>query len=176
MSAQLSGSWQRKAALQDQGSQLREYGQQVISTTATAVEQKVAVAMRDIEGQLLPIVDGFRGVNFDPSHCATYKEGLCEWVDGQLVKELGKVGGASLGAMHDQAQQKLIGECVVIYRTESYFCMVEIFVYFSYFREHHTKLKVRNYSTAIIMFDITILSCTIQNIFKYVVIRKFVFQ
>ncbi len=128
MSAQLSGSWQRKAALQDQGSQLREYGQQVISTTATAVEQKVAVAMRDIEGQLLPIVDGFRGVNFDPSHCATYKEGLCEWVDGQLVKELGKVGGASLGAMHDQAQQKLIGGCVVIipYR--------ELFLYGGNFR------------------------------------------
>ncbi len=112
MSSQLNGSWQRKGALQDQGSQLRELGQQLISTTATAVEQKVAIAMRDIEGQLLPIVDGFRGVDFDPGHCATYKEGLCEWVDEQLVKELGKVGGASLGSMHDQAQQKLIGGCV----------------------------------------------------------------
>ena len=67
--------------------------------------------MRDIEGQLLPIVDQFQTMSFDPAHCHTYKEGLCEWVDAQLVQELAKVGGATLGAMHDQAQTRLIGEC-----------------------------------------------------------------
>ena len=108
---QLSTSWQRKGALQDQGSRLKEFGLQLISSTATAVEQKVGIAMRDIEGQLLPIVDQFQAVPFDPAHCQTYREGLCEWVDAQLVRELAKVGGASLGAMHDQAQTQLIGEC-----------------------------------------------------------------
>ncbi len=68
------------------------------------------MTMRDIETQLLPIVDGFRKVNFDPRHCGLYKQGLCEWVDEQLVRELDKVGGASLGAMHDQTQQKLISK------------------------------------------------------------------
>lgn len=111
MSSQLTGSWQRKGALQEQGGRLKDYSQQLISSTATAVEQKVAVAMRDIETQLHPIVDGFRGVDFDPGHPSSYKQGLCEWVDVQLVQELGKVGGAPLGAMHDQTQQKLIGEC-----------------------------------------------------------------
>ncbi len=101
--------------MQEQGSRLKDHGQQLISSTATAVEQKVAVAMKDIETQLLPIVDGYRGVDFDPGHCASYKQGLCEWVDVKLVQELGKVGGASLGAMHDQTQQKLIGRLLHIF-------------------------------------------------------------
>ena len=109
---QLGTSWQRKAALQSQGSRLKEFGLQQISSTASAVEQKVTIAMSDIEGQLVPIVDRFDTVTFDPAHCETYKQGLCVWVDERLVQELAKVGGASLGAMHDQAQKNLIGKCV----------------------------------------------------------------
>jgi len=110
VSQTLSQSWLRKGGLQDQGSRLKEFGLQLISSTATAVEEKVAIAMRDIEGQLKPIVDSFRDKQFDPGHTETFKESLCQWVDNGLVEELGKVGDGSLGAMHDQAQQKLISK------------------------------------------------------------------
>ena len=66
--------------------------------------------MRDIEGQLLSIVDGFKRVNFDPSHTATYKEGLCEWVDEKLnVASLETMQNVSVKAL-----QKLIGQYDVV--------------------------------------------------------------
>ena len=77
--------------------------------SATAVDRKISVAMRDLISQLTTMVDGYE-CKFDVTHLESYKHGLYEFMDERLGEELGRVGGDTLGGAYEAARRKLIGE------------------------------------------------------------------
>ena len=82
---------------------------QQISSSALAVEEKIAVVMRDIVGQLGSIVDNYEA-EFDETNKDNYKKGLFMHVDGRLEREMAEVGSTVLSELHNEAPRYLIGE------------------------------------------------------------------
>ena len=74
-----------------------------------AVEQKIAIVMRDVLGQLGTVVDRYEAT-FDESDTENYKRGLYVYVDKELEEELAKVGSTALSELHNEAPRYLIGE------------------------------------------------------------------
>ena len=80
-----------------------------------AVEQKIAVVMRDVLGHLGTVVDRYEAT-FDENDTETYKRGLYVYVDQELEQELANVGSTALSKLHDEAPRYLIGKQVKICR------------------------------------------------------------
>ena len=74
-----------------------------------AVEQKIAVVMRDVLGQLGAVVDRYEAT-FDENDTGNYKRGVYVYVDKELEQELAKVGSTALSELHDEAPRYFIGE------------------------------------------------------------------
>ena len=74
------------------------------------MEQKIAVVMKDIVGQLGSVVDGY-DVEFDENNTETYKTGLFRFVDERLEREMALVGTQALSELHNEAPRYLIGKC-----------------------------------------------------------------
>ena len=88
---------------------MNELCRQQISSAALDVEQKIAVVMRDVLGQLGTVVDGYEAT-FDEKDTENYKRGLYAFVDGKLEQELAKVGSTALSELHNEAPRYLIGK------------------------------------------------------------------
>ena len=73
------------------------------------MEEKIAVVMRDIVGQLGSVVDDYEA-EFDEKNVDNYKRGLFVHVDGRLEKEMAQVGNAALSELHNEAPRYLISE------------------------------------------------------------------
>jgi hypothetical protein len=84
-----------------------------------AVEQKIAVVMRDVLGQLGTVVDRYEAT-FDEKDTENYKRGLYVYVDKELEQELANVGSTVLSELHDEAPRYLIGKQVRIFY--GYYC------------------------------------------------------
>ena len=113
---QLQNCSQRRITLRSKAADLNELCRQQISSSVLAVEQKIAVVMRDIVGQLGSVVDGYEA-EFDEKSTENYKNGLFVYIDGKLEQELAQVGSAALSELHNEAPRYLIGErsvCVVL--------------------------------------------------------------
>ena len=83
------------------------------------MEQKIAVVMRDVLGQLGKVVDRYEAT-FDENDTENYKRGLYVYVDKELEQELANVGSTALSELHDEAPRYLIGEQVRITKVYDY--------------------------------------------------------
>ena len=75
------------------------------------MEQKIAVVMRDVLGQLSTVVDHYEAT-FDENDTENYKRGLYVYVDKELEQELANVGSTALSELHDEAPRYFIGKLV----------------------------------------------------------------
>ena len=100
---------QRQSSLQSQASDLREQCRQQISSATLAVEQKIAVVMKDVLEQLGSVVDGYKAT-FVEDNPVSYKDGLYIYVNEKLEQKLAMVGSTALSELHNEAPKFLIGE------------------------------------------------------------------
>lgn len=100
---------QRRSSLQSQASDLREQCRQQISSATLAVEQKIAVVMKDVLEQLGSVVDGYKAT-FVEDNPVSYKDGLYIYVNEKLEQKLAMVGSTALSELHNEAPKFLIGE------------------------------------------------------------------
>lgn len=73
------------------------------------MEEKIAVVMRDVVGQLGSVVDDYEAT-FDEDNTENYKRDLYVYVDEKLEQELSQVGSTALSELHNEAPRYLIGE------------------------------------------------------------------
>ncbi len=69
--------------------------------------------MKDIMSNMGTTVDGYEvgnEVTFDPERVESYKQGLCEYMDSYLSKEMERVSATVLGRVYEDTQKDLIGQ------------------------------------------------------------------
>lgn len=110
---QLRQCSQRRITLLSKASDLNDLCRQQLSSAVLAVEQKIAVVMRDVLGQLGMVVDRYEAT-FDEKDTENYKRGLYVYVDKELEQELANVGSTALSELHDEAPRYFIGKQVRI--------------------------------------------------------------
>ena len=106
---QLQHCSQRRITLHSKAADLYELCRQQITSSARRVEEKIAVVMRDVVGQLGSVVDGYEAT-FDEDNTENYKRELYVYVDEKLEQELSQVGSTALSELHNEAPRYLIGE------------------------------------------------------------------
>ena len=99
----------RAKQLSKRGPALVAEGNQLVNKMVDEVQQTMSVAMGNIISKLSTMVDGYQA-NFDPTDLGTYRAGLYEYMDQQLVAEMNRVSTAALGKAYEEAQRQLIGK------------------------------------------------------------------
>lgn len=111
MELKLREANKRKKFLSEEGIKVCSASEEEVSAAAGQVEKKLAVAMKDMESRLSGLVKRFHQEDFNSAQLHAYQEKLCEFIDDRMSEMLETVSG-SLGQVHDDAKDHIIGECV----------------------------------------------------------------
>lgn len=101
---------ERSKFLRQDGAAVQTSCQEKVTTATSDVEKRLAVAIQDMESRLPGLVKDFHEENFSPDELHAYQQKLCEFIDERMSQMLEVMSG-SLGKIHDEAKNHIIGEC-----------------------------------------------------------------
>lgn len=101
---------ERSNFLHQKGAVVQTNCQEEVMTATSDVEKKLAVAIQDMESRLPGLVKDFHEENFGPDQLYAYQQKLCEFIDERMNEMLALISD-SLGKVHEEAKNHIIGEC-----------------------------------------------------------------
>ena len=99
----------RSDFLKTEGDKVHANCQSKVEEAASAVECKLAAAIKAAESNLPALVEKFQGMKFSRECLEAYQQKLCEFLDKEITLSLEQVTTTSLWEVHERTKHDMIG-------------------------------------------------------------------
>ena len=96
--------------LKSNGQKLSQSCPKQVEVTVNALEQKMQVAVTEMEKKLPGLVRGFKDSEYTLEQTAVFQQSLCEHLDKQMSQDMEYLCANTLAREYEQTKNKLISE------------------------------------------------------------------